>query len=377
MRAYFIVLTLILLASTAAAGQAPPAGPGDKTKATSSSPLVEEGYFTGADGVRLFYRKVGSAKETVVYLHGGPGANFRGQNEYIEPLAHGRTIIFYDQRGSGYSEVVTDPKLLTVEHHVRDLEALRQHFGLSRMTIIGLSWGSSLASMYAAKHPEAVERMLLVSPAPLTAAYGDARDAKLDSLLDRSAIERRRELRTKLPGAGSEEAVRICRELIEINFRSYIARPTPEKFLQAARRCDIPPAAIKNRYVVEDGIYDPLGAWDFHPIIARLRMPVLILEGTDTSVPLDGTREWAATIPTARLLLIPGAGHELFLDEPEAFLKAAGQFLGGRFPKGAEVVRKPGRVGSASPASNNGMQRTRRKRFSHHQSPMRAADAWR
>ena len=340
MKTYFTFVLLVLLASNIAFGQTPAVDLSQKTQAAKSQSSVEEDYFTGADGVRLFYRKIGSGKGTAVFLHGGPGANFRGQNEEIEPLAKGRTIIFYDQRGSGLSQVVTDPKLLTAEHHVRDLEALREHFHLKRMTIIGLSWGAVLASMYAAEHPERVERLLLISPASVTRAFSAARAAKLDSLLDQSAIARRRELRGKLASAGDEEAAAICRELIGINFHSYIAVPTPEKIRQAARRCDIPAAAIRNRYAVDDGVYNPLGAYDFHSIIARLRMPVLILEGTETEVPLDATREWAATIPTSRMLLIPKAGHELFLDEPEAFRKAAEQFLRGHFPVGAEVIRK-------------------------------------
>lgn len=340
MKTYFKFVLLVLLASHIAFGQMPAVGLSQKTPAAKFQPPVEEDYFTGADGVRLFYRKVGSGKATAVFLHGGPGANFRGQNDEVEPLAKGRTVIFYDQRGSGLSQVVTDPKLLTAEHHVRDLEALREHFHLKRMTIIGLSWGAILASMYAAEHPERVERLLLISPASLTKTFSTLRAAKLDSLLDQSAIARRRELRGKLASASDEEAAAICRELIEINFRSYLAIPTPEKIRQAGRRCDIPAAAIRNRYVVDDGIYDSLGAYDFHPIIARLRMPVLILEGTETQVPLDATREWAATIPKSRMLLIPKAGHELFLDEPEAFRQAAEQFLRGRFPKGAEIVRR-------------------------------------
>lgn len=331
---------LILLASTGAFGQTAAVDSSQKTQAVKSQPLVEEGYFTGADGVRLFYRKVGSGKQTVVYLHGGPGANFRGQNEEIEPLAKGRTIIFYDQRGSGLSEVVTDPKLLTGEHHVSDLEALRRHFGLKRMTIMGLSWGSVLAAMYAAQYPERVKRLLLISPGPLTRAFSDVREAKRKALLSQTDFARRSELYGKLANASDEETVAICRELIEINFRYYIAKPAAEKIRQAARRCDIPAAAIKNRYVVENGFLDPIPDWDFHPVIAKLRMPVLVLEGTETEIPLDATREWAVTIPNARMLLIPKAGHELFLDEPEAFQKAAEQFLRGKFPKGAEIVRK-------------------------------------
>ncbi|MGI9166847.1 MAG: alpha/beta fold hydrolase [Pyrinomonadaceae bacterium] len=112
-------------------------------KSAQSNPHVDsnEGYFTGADGVRLFYRKVGNGRSSAVFLHGGPGSNFRGNGDFMEPFAARRTLIMYDQRGSGLSEIVTDPKLLTAKHHIRDLEALRQHFGIKRMTVIGSLMG--------------------------------------------------------------------------------------------------------------------------------------------------------------------------------------------------------------------------------------------
>jgi pimeloyl-ACP methyl ester carboxylesterase len=52
-----------------------------------------------------------------------------------------------------------------------------------------------------------------------------------------------------------------------------------------------------------------------------------VLEGTESNVPLEGTREWAQALPNGRLQLVPHAGHELFLDQPAAFLKAAEEFL--------------------------------------------------
>ena len=141
----------------------------------------EDGHFTGADGVRLFYRKLGTGKDVVVMLHGGPGGTMNNGEE-IAPLAKGRTLIFYDQRGCGRSELVSDPKLLTANHHVRDLEALREHFRLEHMSVLGISWGSGLAALYTAEHPERVTRLLLVSPMPIARfPFGPERREKLDA----------------------------------------------------------------------------------------------------------------------------------------------------------------------------------------------------
>jgi proline iminopeptidase len=301
-----------------------------------------EGYLTGADGVRLFYRKFGRGKSVVVFLHGGPGGTMNNGWEML-PLAKGRTVILYDQRGGGRSELVSDPKLLTAQHHVRDLEVLRRHFGLQRMSLLGISWGSGLAALYAAEHPERVERLLLVSPMPVARIpFVQERAANIDAIIGKEAVERRQEISRLMAAASDQEAVALCRESQGITFRAYLANQANLDHIRY--RCgDTPPAAIRNRQVVSRAGLGSLGDWDFRPLLARLQIPALVFEGAKTSVPLNSTREWAATIPNARLLLIPNAGHEFWAEEPAAFINAAEQFLRGRYPKEAEVVQKDAR----------------------------------
>ena len=288
---------------------------------------VTEGFLPGAGGVQLFYRKVGEGGALVVYVHGGPGSNFRGSGTDMDPLARGRTLVMYDQRGSGRSEVVTDASLLTVQHHVQDLDAVRRTFGAERMMLVGLSWGSGLAVLYAAEHPERVSRLVLVSPMPISKTLLEERRVALTALMGPEAAARQRAIRERLPAAGDEETIALCREASDITFRPYLARPTAEKLRHAQARCDIPPAAIRNRPLVETATFASLGAWDFRPLLARLSMPALVVEGERTNVPLAATREWVRALPNARLVLIPDAGHEMFVDQPRRFLQAAEAFL--------------------------------------------------
>jgi len=128
---------------------------------------AETGSFTAADGVQLFYCKQGSGRDFVVFLHGGPGLNMGDGGYAMRPLAEQHTLILYDQRGGGRSDLVKDPKLLTADADVRDLEALRQHFGIDKMNLIGLSWGSGLAALYTEAHPESVSRIVFLDPMPM------------------------------------------------------------------------------------------------------------------------------------------------------------------------------------------------------------------
>ena len=307
------------------------------TPTTTREMHIEEGFARGAEGVRLFFRKVGNGRPAVIYLHGGPGSNFRGNGEHMDALAAGRTVVMYDQRGSGRSTIVIDPRLLDAEDHVRDLEALRRQFGFERVSLIGLSWGSGLAALYAARHPQRVVRLLLISPMSPTKAFAEERIDRLNGLLGPAAVARRNAIRERLASAGDRETVALCREANDLVFRLYLIDATREKLREVSRRCDIPPAAIRNRPVVEAATIASLGDWDFRPQLARLRTPVLVMEGAQTNVPLDATRAWAKAIPDARLLLFDNAGHEFFLDQPEAFAAAADEFLDGRMPKAAEI----------------------------------------
>ena len=67
----------------------------------------------------------------------------------------------------------------------------------------------------------------------------------------------------------------------------------------------------------------------------RIRAPALIIHGTyDRNAPYGSGREWASTLPNARLLTIPGAGHAAWLEAPEVIFPAIRAFLRGAWPKG-------------------------------------------
>ena len=289
---------------------------------------VTEGYFSGADGVRLFYRRVGNGKDVVVFLHGGPGLGIGDGGYDMEMLARGRTLLMFDQRGSGRSDVVSDPRLLTVDYQVRDVEAFRRHFNLERMSIIGLSWGTGLATLYANAHPDRIERLLLVSPMPpAKVPFWEQRMSRISSLLGPKNVARQNEIRQLLPRATDVEALALCRESFNISSQPYLLNPALFTRERSDEICDAPPAALRNRWVVVLAVFESLGDWDFRPLLAKISAPALVVEGEQTNVPLDATRAWAEALPNSKLVLIPRAGHVHFIEQPEAFRKVAEKFL--------------------------------------------------
>jgi proline iminopeptidase len=301
---------------------------------------AEEGYFTGADNVRIFYRKLGGGRDFVVFLHGGPGLSMGDGGYAIRPLAAHHTLILYDQRGGGRSDLVKDPALLTADADVRDLEALRQHFNIEKMNLIGLSWGSGLAALYANAHGERVGRIIFLDPMPIALnPYAKERGEKISSLMKPEDTARLKELVQRGKGATDEEVHTICKEETQIIFGPYLFHPGDHD-RDWSEMCDMPVAAMRNASIVGKAVNDSLGDFDLRPTISNLKMPVLVIEGEKTNVPLDSTREWAKNPPDARLLLIPDAGHATFIDQPVTLLREIETFLQGDWPKNSKPVEK-------------------------------------
>lgn len=132
----------------------PPVGP-------TASGLLDVG-----DGYTLYWETVGNPGGLpAVYLHGGPGGGIDpGVRRWFDPDVY-RTVL-YDQRGCGNSRPLasdpdTDLSTNTTAHLVADLERLRRHLDIDRWLVVGVSWGVTLALVYAQAHPDRVRAMVL------------------------------------------------------------------------------------------------------------------------------------------------------------------------------------------------------------------------
>lgn len=113
------------------------------------------------DGHTLYVEQCGSPDGVpVVFLHGGPGGNITEDcRRFFDPNQY--RVILFDQRGCGRSTPHASLENNTTEHLLQDLETLREHFGLERWMLFGGSWGSTLALLYAIRHPRRVDAMVL------------------------------------------------------------------------------------------------------------------------------------------------------------------------------------------------------------------------
>jgi proline iminopeptidase len=127
-----------------------------------------EGRLDVGDGQRLYWEASGDpAGKPAVFLHGGPGSGCTAeQRRFFDPAAY--RIVLFDQRGCGRStpsaaDPATDLAVNTTWHLVADIERLREHLGIERWLVAGLSWGVTLALAYAEAHPVRVSELVLVA----------------------------------------------------------------------------------------------------------------------------------------------------------------------------------------------------------------------
>ncbi|MCA3349579.1 MAG: prolyl aminopeptidase [Roseomonas sp.] len=281
----------------------------------------ETGFLPLSSGHVMYWEQVGNPRgQPVLFLHGGPGAGAGAVHRRFFDPQHWRVIIF-DQRGAGRSRPFGELRDNTTPHLVRDIEVLRQFLGIEDWLLFGGSWGSTLALAYAQEHPNRVLGCVLrgvflgrrdevvwfldglrrVFPDAWAAfsehlppeERGDLLGAYLRRLCDPDPA-------VHLPAARAwSQYEGSCSTLL----------PSPETVASFAQdRTALGLARIEAHYFAHDLFLPPEGLLGRMDRLAG--MPAEIVQGRyDMVCPATTAFELAAAWPSARLTVIPDAGH--------------------------------------------------------------------
>jgi proline iminopeptidase len=291
---------------------------------------AQTGWVTTSDSARLYYRIIGHGADTVIAIHGGPGLDHETIFGDFAVLGDKHTVIFYDQRGGGKSTLPMDTTTLVAARQVQDLDELRRHFGVARVTLVAHSYGPLLAASYAIAHPANVKRMVFFGPVPprrgtFWQRFGQSINARLDST-QRAAMSSAGRRMTD-PAGDTREA---CRDYWAIGLRPRLAEADRTLPLLKSDMCATDPAGLRygNR-VGNRVIMASYGDWDLRPQLRTLNVPTLVVHGEDESIPMDLVEEWVTSLPHARLLRVPRAAHFTYAERPELVWPAVERFLAG------------------------------------------------
>ncbi len=260
------------------------------------------------DGAKLFTLEVGEGPDVAVMLHGGPGASHDYLRPQLDDLAEPgkRRLLYYDQRGGGRSPLEPGTPPATVDVHVSDLDRVREHLELEQLSIVGYSWGGLLALLYAIAHPERVAKLALISPAPANAA---ARDS----------------YRQRLAAAAKRPEVEALRATLDPKNKQHrFALAVAGYFHDPRRALELTPFMVQQR--AEDAVWRSLGDYDLRPRLAGLRVPAIVLHGTDDPIPLASARETAGLL-SAQIIALPGSGHVPYIEARSTLMPPLRRFL--------------------------------------------------
>ena len=162
-------------------------------------------------------------------LHGGPGSDHSAFKDTISELRDVAQLVYIDNRGSERSQR-SNPRSYTLENNIEDLDGLRKHLGLDRISILGASYGGIVAMGYAVRYQEHIANLILQCTAPSHHHLDDAKNY----LQERGTTEQNRVAQNLWNG--SFESKEQIREFFEVMGPLYSLSFTHEDFESAWKR---------------------------------------------------------------------------------------------------------------------------------------------
>ena len=231
------------------------------------------------------------------------------------------TVHRYDQRGCGRSE---DTGPYDVKTFVDDLDALRAYWGYETWTLIGHSWGATLALLYAMQYPERTARLVYMSGTGIDPAWHQAYRHNREAKLLPADRERLRQLNEERLTATGKELERVEDEASSLLSRT--------ELYDVRRLGDV---SRYDRYPINYSLNEALcaemkqmeDAGGLGSRVSQIRAPTLVLDGEGDPRPRWARAQLAELIPTGRHTTIAGAGHEPWIEQPEATARVLRDFL--------------------------------------------------
>lgn len=263
-------------------------------------------------GQRFHYTDWGEPDgPTVVALHGITG-HARTWDEEARLLAGSRRVLALDQRGHGDSDPAPDGDY-SDDALLGDLVAFADALGLRQFALLALSLGGRVAINFAARHPGRVERLVVVDIGPEIAPAGRARVGTL-----MAAAPERFETLEDVVAHMRANSPRYAEPML-VHRARHAVRPLPEGGFTWKYDRTLRDAIRQGRLRVPADLWPQWGA---------IACPTLLVRGADSDVlSAETAKRMVDMLPTARLAVVPGAGHTVPGDQPAAFQSLLCEFL--------------------------------------------------
>lgn len=291
-----------------------------------------EGYWETDDGISLYHFHEGQGKK-VLFLHGGPGIPVIKPPTALTLLEEDLEIWYYHQRGCGYSTLPVDKfsspnflenmrslfEKLGLDRQLADIDAIRMELGEEKLILVGHSFGGFLATLYAARYPEKVEKLVLIAPAnilKLPIQGGGLYDTVEKYLADSPLLP---DFKEYMSGMFQYNNIFMRDEAWLRDQANAFIFFWQEANRIAGRNTKMPsPVWELTGGWMPNAIYFEQGAsYDLRSELDSITVPALILYGDQELLPPESVSDYVNGIDDSTLEVIPGGGHFVFEDNPE------------------------------------------------------------
>lgn len=274
-----------------------------------------------AKNIEIYYEIYGADKPgtPLVVLHGGPGFDHQYflTNSIFTELAKNRPVLFYDQRGTGFSSPLTQSQTSTVKDQLMDLTSLVNQLGYEKFDLFGHSWGGFLAMLYAEAFPKRLSHLILCDTMPPDYANFDNY-----SSLERDYAEEYRQWRQKgIEGMMGHDAQAMRDSQIAYMKMLFHSPEKRDSFIAASGNFTY------NARVNQD-VNSDADNFDLTKNLRAIAVPTLIMHGKyDSNIKPQVAETLHAKIPKSEIVIFEDSGHLPFYEEPEKFIRLLEAFL--------------------------------------------------
>lgn len=268
---------------------------------------IKDGYVTAGAGVRIHYLQSGdeSSSRAIVLI---PGWRLPAYlwNEQLLKFAATNRVIAIDPRSQSESTKTADGN--TPESRARDLHEILAQMKVASCVLVGWSQGAQDVSAYLQQFGTGSVAGIVLVDSPVS--YGPA-EVDLHKEFSKAIL------------SNISVYANHPQEFSEGMVQSIFAKPHPDldrpKIVESTLQT---PTNTGIAMLISD-----IFGTDRRPTLAKLDKPALVIASGNSPL-LDVQKEMAASIPNAKLVVVPGTAHAVFVDDPATFDGAVESFLG-------------------------------------------------
>jgi pimeloyl-ACP methyl ester carboxylesterase len=253
------------------------------------------------NGLRVAFQRRGQGP-CLLLLHGAV-SDSRVWRVQLESLSDAFTVVAWDAPGCGGSS--DPPEHFRLPEYAECLRRFIESLGLQRPHVLGHSWGSALALELYQQCPAMVQSLMLVG------AYAGWAGS--------------------LPPEQVEQRLEFALRIADLSSGAFEPSSIPGLFsdaLPADRAEELTRIMAEIRPRGTRAMAYALAEADLRNALPNIEAPTLVLSGdADERSPLSVARELHARIPRSTLAVMPGLGHECYLESAEAFEREVRDFL--------------------------------------------------